>query len=75
VLRPDGSIDHWRPFGRFVLPQDSGSAIKGVGRVDLFWGNDRYAEIAASHMNHGGELFFLVKKHFDLDEKSGNIEH
>lgn len=69
VLNEDGSIDHWRSFGRFVLPQDSGSAIQGPGRVDLFWGNDRYAEIAASHMNETGELFFLVKKNFELAEK------
>jgi membrane-bound lytic murein transglycosylase A len=68
VLSEDGTIDHWRPFGRFVLPQDSGSAIRGPGRVDLFWGNDHYAEIAASHMNEPGELFFLVKKNFDLAE-------
>jgi membrane-bound lytic murein transglycosylase A len=62
VLDEHGAISHWRPFGRFVVPQDSGSAITGPGRVDLFWGGDGYAEIAAGHMNHRGTLFFLVKK-------------
>ena len=62
ILDEQGSISHWRPFGRFVVPQDSGSAITGPGRVDLFWGDNGYAEIAAGHMNHRGTLFFLVKK-------------
>lgn len=62
VLDEHGAISHWRPFGRFVVPQDSGSAITGPGRVDLFWGGNGYAEIAAGHMNHRGTLFFLVKK-------------
>lgn len=62
VLNEQGALSHWRPFGRFVLPQDSGSAIKGPGRVDIFWGADFYAETAAGHMNHQGTLFFLVKK-------------
>jgi membrane-bound lytic murein transglycosylase A len=62
VLDGQGRISHWRPFGRFVVPQDSGAAIKGPGRVDLFWGAGDYAETAAGHMNHQGALFFLVKK-------------
>jgi membrane-bound lytic murein transglycosylase A len=45
-----------------VLNQDTGGAIQGAGRVDLFWGNGLYAEIAAGHMKHEGELYFLVKK-------------
>jgi len=69
VLKPDGSISHWRPFGRFVLPQDSGAAIAGPGRVDLFFGSGQYAEVAASHMQEPGRLFFLVKKTFELPAK------
>lgn len=62
VLDEHGAISHWRPFGRFVVPQDSGSAITGPGRIDLFWGGGGYAEIAAGHMNHHGTLYFLAKK-------------
>ncbi len=69
VLDNSGKIDHWRLFGRFVVPQDSGSAIKGTGRVDLFWGSGQYAETAAGHMNEKGKLFFLVKKNFELAGK------
>jgi membrane-bound lytic murein transglycosylase A len=47
---------------RFVLPQDTGAAIKGAGRADLFWGNGQYAEIAAGTMKEQGQLYFLIKK-------------
>ncbi len=61
-LDKNGKIDQWTQLNRFVFPQDSGSAIKGTGRVDLFWGNGEYAEVAASHMKEEGKLYFLVKK-------------
>ncbi len=58
----DGKIQGWKPMTRFVFPQDSGAAIKGTGRLDIFWGNGKYAELAANHMKEEGLLFFLVKK-------------
>ena len=64
VLGSDGSISHWKQFSRFVLPQDSGSAIKGAGRVDLFWGAGDYAKTAANHMKEKGKFYFLLKKQF-----------
>jgi membrane-bound lytic murein transglycosylase A len=62
VVDHDGLITHWQKLNRFVFPQDSGSAIKGTGRVDLFWGSGDYAELAASHMKETGKLYFLIKK-------------
>ncbi len=58
----DGQIDNWAGFSRFVLNQDTGGAIRGPGRADLFWGNGPYAEIAAGHMQHAGKLYFLILK-------------
>ncbi len=55
-----GRITQWRPFSRFVLNQDTGGAIQGPGRVDLFWGSGQSAEISAGHLQHPGSLFFLV---------------
>ncbi len=55
-------IGQWAPLKRFVLNQDTGGAIKGPGRADLFWGSGEYAETAAGHLKHPGELFFLVLK-------------
>jgi membrane-bound lytic murein transglycosylase A len=57
-----GEIVGWEPLSRFVVNQDSGSAITGVGRLDLFWGAGPYAEAAAGNMKHPGALYFLVKK-------------
>lgn len=55
-----GGIAAWTDLNRFVLSQDTGGAIRGPGRADLFWGNGRYAEMAAGHMQHPGRLFFFV---------------
>jgi len=57
-----GEIVSWEVFSRFVMNQDTGGAIKGPGRADLFWGSGPYAELAAGHMRHEGELYILMKK-------------
>ncbi len=64
VVDPEGEIVGWSPFSRFVLNQDTGGAIKGAGRADLFWGDDSYAQVAAGHMKHEGDLYLLIKKSF-----------
>jgi membrane-bound lytic murein transglycosylase A len=61
-IGPDGEIRSWASFSRFVLNQDAGGAITGPGRVDLFCGRGREAEIAAGHLKEDGELYFLVLK-------------
>jgi membrane-bound lytic murein transglycosylase A len=62
ILDEQGNIESWTPFSRFVLNQDAGGAIKGPGRVDLYCGQDEYAEVMAGHMKEEGDLYFLVKK-------------
>ena len=62
VVSDQGDIIGWTPFSRFVLNQDSGGAIKGPGRADLFWGSGSYAELAAGHLQHEGDLYLLIKK-------------
>ncbi len=62
VVDSSGQIDSWVDCSRFVLNQDTGGAIRGPGRADLFWGSGPYAEIAAGHMAHTGKLYFLVLK-------------
>lgn len=61
-LAADGRINGWEPMKRFVVNQDSGSAIKGPGRVDFFWGTGTYAEAAAGAMKQQGRLFLLIRK-------------
>lgn len=50
----------WQPFSRFVLLQDSGAAIRGPGRADIFWGSGD--QIEAGYMAEQGELYLLLKK-------------
>jgi len=52
----------WKKASFFVLNQDTGGAIKGPARADLFCGNGNYAEFTAGYMKHYGRLFFLVLK-------------
>lgn len=57
-----GKVIDWVPMSRFVLNQDTGSAIQGPGRLDFFWGSGDYAATAAGLMKHPGKLYLLVKK-------------
>lgn len=52
----------WRLFSRFVLNQDTGSAIQGPGRLDLYFGSGAEAGQAAGAMKSAGRLYFLLKK-------------
>ena len=61
LVSDQGNIIGWTKFSRFVLNQDSGGAIKGPGRADIFWGSGPYAELAAGHLKHDGELYILIK--------------
>jgi membrane-bound lytic murein transglycosylase A len=62
VVDSAGQIQSWRRFTRFAMNQDTGGAIRGPGRADIFWGSGPYAEIAAGHLKHRGKLYFLVLK-------------
>jgi membrane-bound lytic murein transglycosylase A len=62
LVDPNGDIIRWEAFSRFALSQDTGGAIRGAGRSDLFWGNGNYAELAAGHMQQPGKLYLLVLK-------------
>ncbi|HSE84377.1 MAG TPA: MltA domain-containing protein, partial [Thermodesulfobacteriota bacterium] len=58
----DGRLLGWKPMRRFVLVQDTGGAIRGHGRVDIFWGNGEKAELTAGHMKQTGQVFLLVAR-------------
>lgn len=50
------------PNLRFVLDQDTGSAIKGPGRVDIFMGTGSLAGERAGLMSDDGQLYYLLSK-------------
>ena len=62
VLNESLEVTGWRTLSRFAFNHDSGSAIKGPGRVDLYWGSGARAEAAAGRLKHEGSLFFLLKR-------------
>jgi membrane-bound lytic murein transglycosylase A len=62
LVSGDGTVEAWTRCTRFVLNQDTGGAIRGPGRADLFWGNGEYAAVAAGYMRQPGTLYFLVLK-------------
>lgn len=60
VFKANGELQSWTEFSRVVLNQDAGGAIKGPGRVDIFFGTGGQAELEAGSMKEEGELYFLV---------------
>ena len=60
-VEPTGEIAT-RVVSRYVLDQDTGSAIKGAGRVDIFLGSGEVAGERAGRLNGSGNLFYLLLK-------------
>lgn len=59
---PVSGIGKWEPFRGFALNQDTGGAIRGPGRIDLFTGHGKQSEWIAGHMKQEGIFYFLIKK-------------
>ncbi len=52
----------YRTVSRYVLDQDTGSAIKGAGRVDYFMGTGKLAGDRAGITGSRGQLYYLLLK-------------
>jgi membrane-bound lytic murein transglycosylase A len=61
-VNQDGVITNI-PFSRFFLDQDTGGAIKGKARADLYFGFGPEAEVAANNLKQYGEIYFLIEKY------------
>jgi membrane-bound lytic murein transglycosylase A len=62
VRNAKGEVVKWRPMNRFMIDQDTGSAIKGPGRVDIFWGTGKKAGQIAGGFKETGKLYYLLIK-------------
>ncbi len=62
VLDENNKILSWQPISRFVVDQDTGSAIRGPGRGDLFFGTGQIAGAKAGHYHERGEVYYLIKR-------------
>ncbi|MDO8446099.1 MAG: MltA domain-containing protein [Deltaproteobacteria bacterium] len=57
----DGSV-RTTPLSAMVFDQDSGGAIKGAGRVDIYFGEGDEAAFRAGFMKYNGSIYYLKKK-------------
>lgn len=62
VLNDQEKIERWDSFSRFVLDQDTGSAIRGPGRGDLYFGEGHIPGVMAGQFHVRGSLYYLLKK-------------
>ncbi|HEY8948652.1 MAG TPA: MltA domain-containing protein [Rhizomicrobium sp.] len=61
--RPDANPDREdHAFNQLMVAQDSGGAIKGAVRGDVFWGFGSDAASIAGHMKSSGKLYVLLPK-------------
>ena len=54
------------PLQRLVVAQDTGGAIKGAVRGDVFWGHGPTAAEKAGPMAASGRYFVLLPKNLDI---------
>jgi membrane-bound lytic murein transglycosylase A len=62
VVDAAGDLAGWRPASRFVVAQDSGAAIRGSARLDLYFGAGDDAGQAAGFMKSGGKVYLMLEK-------------
>ncbi|KTC93031.1 MULTISPECIES: murein transglycosylase A [Legionella] len=55
--------DQDKAFQRLMIAQDTGGAIKGLVRGDVFWGGGERATFIAGHMKNPGHYWLLLPKH------------
>lgn len=60
VVDAHGRLVGWDSFGRFMVNHDSGSAIHGPGRGDIYWGEGERAGLAAGYMNRRGSMAIVL---------------
>ena len=55
-----------RPLRRLMVAQDSGGAIRGPVRGDVFWGTGAEAGAVAGRMKHQGRYWLLLPRGLDV---------
>lgn len=64
TTRPDSkNPDSNKPMQRLMIAQDTGGAIKGKVRGDVFWGGGDRATLIAGHMKNEGHYWLLIPRH------------
>lgn len=61
--RPDQKTKSQVPFNRLMIAQDTGGAIRGSVRGDVYWGSGERATYIAGKMKNRGYSWLLLPKH------------
>lgn len=68
--RPEGA----QPLRRLMIAQDTGGAIRGAVRGDVFWGAGDRARATAGRMQHPGHYFVLLPATLDAHSAPSSRE-
>jgi membrane-bound lytic murein transglycosylase A len=60
ITDENGELTGWESFSRFAFSHDSGAAIKGPARADIYWGEGEEAGAQAGYMSQGGKMVVLM---------------
>jgi membrane-bound lytic murein transglycosylase A len=64
TTRPDSKNPNInKPMQRLMIAQDTGGAIRGKVRGDVFWGGGDKATLIAGHMKNEGHYWLLLPRH------------
>ena len=63
---PIETAKHISPFRRLMIAQDTGSAIVGPARADLYWGAGDNAAHIAGRIRHSGRFVMLLPRELDM---------
>jgi peptidoglycan lytic transglycosylase A len=61
------------PFRRLMIAQDTGSAIVGPARADLYWGAGKLAGQIAGRIRHPGKFTMLIPREIDPVEAGAQM--
>lgn len=63
--RPDvKKQENEKQFQRLMIAQDTGGAIRGFMRGDIYWGSGKIAAFLGEHMKNDGRYWLLLPKQF-----------
>jgi len=63
TTRPDVRQNSEKQLQRLMIAQDTGGAIRGFMRGDIYWGTGKIATFLGEHMKNEGHYWLLLPKH------------
>ena len=71
---PNPNYKEQKPLQRLMVAQDTGGAIRGIIRGDLYWGSGKKATYIAGHMKNNGFYWVLLPTNiFTKLNKDGSL--